>query len=52
MSPVYDKLGEIGSFLTKFVKEEQALTIHAIETSKTPKVFGNMVTLYGKYLLK
>jgi pimeloyl-ACP methyl ester carboxylesterase len=39
--PAIDSQNEIKSFLQKFVKERQQLSIHTIEEGAIPKIFGN-----------
>jgi len=52
MAPMYDNLQEVSSFMEKFVRDKQPLTIHTVEESKTPKNFANLIKLYGKLLIE
>ena len=45
-----DYRNETEAFLEKLVWGQQPLSIHTVETGKTPKTFGNVAALYRRYL--
>lgn len=50
LAGLIDYRSEVEAFLTKMVAEKQDLSVHTVEHGKVAKTFGNMATLYRRYL--
>lgn len=48
--PTFDNRPEIETFLQKFVKERQQISVRTVEEAKVPKTIGNLKSLYGDRL--
>lgn len=44
---MFDYREEMDAFMRRMVAQGQQMTVHTVETDKTPKTFGNMGVVYG-----
>ncbi|PVM77552.1 alpha/beta hydrolase [Caulobacter radicis] len=44
---MFDYRDEMDAFMRRMIAQGQQMTIHTVETDKTPKTFGNLGVIYG-----